>query len=144
MVQLCGSEPPEYWARVEPLVVKVVHVPIAASGDTDDQYAVVETVEARLHAINDAGHIALLDRESSVQPGGMGQTFDWSVARELAALGHRFILAGGLTPENVGVGHRRGQAVGRRRLQRRRDRRREGRGQDSPLRGSGAGGGATV
>ena len=103
MVQLCGSEPPEYWARVEPLVVKVVHVPVAASGDTDDQYAVVETVEARLHAINDAGHIALLDRESSVQPGGMGQTFDWSVARELAALGHRFILAGGLTPENVGA-----------------------------------------
>lgn len=102
MVQLCGSEPPEYWARVEPLVVKVVHVPAAASGDTDDQYAVVETVEARLHTINDAGHIALLDRESSVQPGGMGQTFDWSVARELAALGHRFILAGGLTPENVG------------------------------------------
>ena len=102
MVQLCGSEPPEYWARVEPLIIKVVHVPHAASGDTDDQYAVVETVEARLHAINDAGHIALLDRESSVQPGGMGQTFDWSVARELAALGHRFILAGGLTPENVG------------------------------------------
>lgn len=101
MVQLCGSEPPEYWARVEPLMIKVVHVPPAASGDTDDQYAVVETVEARLHAINDAGHIALLDRESSVQPGGMGRTFDWSVARELAALGHRFILAGGLTPENV-------------------------------------------
>ena len=58
-------------------------------------------MEARLHTINDAGHIALLDRESSVQPGGMGQTFDWSVARELAAFGHRFILAGGLTPENV-------------------------------------------
>ena len=64
LVQLCGSEPPEYWARVEPLVIKVVHVPTPASGDTDDEYAAVETVEARLHSINDAGHMALLDRQS--------------------------------------------------------------------------------
>ncbi len=103
LVQLCGSEGPEYWARVEPLVIKVVHVPTPASGDTDDEYAAVETVEARLHSINDAGHMALLDRQSPVQPGGMGLTFDWSIAREMAALGHRFILAGGLTPENVGA-----------------------------------------
>ena len=100
-VQLCGSEPPEYWAQVEPAILKVVHVPAAASGDTDDQYAVVETVEVRLQAISNAGHIALLDRQSLVQPGGMGEMFDWSVAQELAALGYRFILAGGLTPENV-------------------------------------------
>ena len=100
-VQLCGSEPPEYWAHVEPAILKVVHVPPAASGDTDDQYAVVEMVEERLQAISNAGHIALLDRQSSVQPGGMGEMFDWSVAKELAALGYRFILAGGLTPENV-------------------------------------------
>ena len=100
-VQLCGSEPPEYWAQVEPAILKVVHVPPAASGDTDDQYAVVETVEVRLQAISNAGHIAVLDRQSSVQPGGMGEMFDWSVAKELAALGYRFILAGGLTPENV-------------------------------------------
>ena len=101
LVQLCGSEPPEYWARVEPPIIKVVHVPAPASGDTDDQYAAVETVEVRLQAISNAGHIAVLDRQSSVQPGGMGEPFDWSVARELAALGYRFILAGGLTPENV-------------------------------------------
>ena len=100
-VQLCGSEPPEYWAQVEPAILKVVHVPPAASGDTDDQYAVVETVEVRLQAISNAGHIAVLDRQSSVQPGGMGEMFDWSVAKELAALGYHFILAGGLTPENV-------------------------------------------
>ena len=100
-VQLCGSEPPEYWAHVEPAILKVVHVPPAASGDTDDQYAVVETVEVRLQAISNAGHIAVLDRQSSVQPGGMGEMFDWSVGKELAALGYRFILAGGLTPENV-------------------------------------------
>lgn len=102
LVQLCGSEPPEYMAQVEPLVIKVVHVPVAPSGDTDDRYGVVVTVEEQLQAIHDAGHIALLDRQSTVQPGGTGQTFDWSVAREVAESGHRFILAGGLTPENVG------------------------------------------
>ena len=102
LVQLCGSEPPEYMAQVEPLVIKVVHVPVAPSGDTDDRYGVVVTVEEQLQAISDGGHIALLDRQSAVQPGGTGQTFDWSVAREVAESGHRFILAGGLTPENVG------------------------------------------
>ncbi len=101
MVQLCGSEPPEYWAQVEPLIIKVVHVPTPPSGDTDDVYGVVETVEARLRSINDAGHIALLDRESSVQPGGMGQVFDWNIARQLAEGGNKFILAGGLRPDNV-------------------------------------------
>ena len=33
--------------------------------------------------------------------GGRGQTFDWEIARRLAA-GRRFIVSGGLTPENVG------------------------------------------
>lgn len=103
LVQLCGSEGPDYWSQVEPLVLKVVHVPVSPSGDTDDRYAVVDTVEAQLQAINAAGNLALLDRQSSVQPGGTGQTFDWSVAREVAESGHRFVLAGGLTPENVGA-----------------------------------------
>ena len=100
-VQLCGSEPPEYWAQVEPFIIKVVHVPPSPSGDTDDRYALMETVEAKLQAINHAGHTALLDSQSSVQPGGTGQTFDWGIAWELADRGNRFVLAGGLTPENV-------------------------------------------
>jgi phosphoribosylanthranilate isomerase len=33
--------------------------------------------------------------------GGTGKTFDWSVAQKAAA-SHKIILAGGLTPENVG------------------------------------------
>jgi phosphoribosylanthranilate isomerase len=35
------------------------------------------------------------------QFGGSGKTFDWSVAQKAAA-SHKIILAGGLTPENVG------------------------------------------
>ncbi len=43
----------------------------------------------------------LLDGHDSGMRGGTGRTFDWSVARRAAAYG-RVIVAGGLTPENVG------------------------------------------
>ncbi len=46
------------------------------------------------------GTILLLDHPSD--GGGHGQTWDWSEAGELIAHGHDVILAGGLTPENVG------------------------------------------
>ena len=59
-------------------------------------------MDTRLRKVNDAGHLAVLDRQSEAQPGGLGETFDWSVAREMADRGHRFLLAGGLDPENVG------------------------------------------
>ena len=44
----------------------------------------------------------LLDAAGTGQYGGTGKRADWSVARR-AAKSHRIILAGGLTPENVGV-----------------------------------------
>lgn len=43
----------------------------------------------------------LLDAAAPGLRGGTGRTFDWSVARQATAYG-RVILAGGLTPENVG------------------------------------------
>jgi phosphoribosylanthranilate isomerase len=43
----------------------------------------------------------LLDAFDPERPGGTGTTFDWSVAREAKQYGP-IILAGGLTPENVG------------------------------------------
>ena len=43
----------------------------------------------------------LLDTWSLEASGGTGQTFDWRIAREAAGLGN-LILAGGLTPDNVG------------------------------------------
>jgi phosphoribosylanthranilate isomerase len=36
-------------------------------------------------------------------PGGTGQSFDWSLAREVRAKASFLVLAGGLTPENVRV-----------------------------------------
>lgn len=46
------------------------------------------------------GTMLLLDHPSD--GGGQGQSWDWSEASELIASGHDVILAGGLTPENVG------------------------------------------
>jgi phosphoribosylanthranilate isomerase len=43
----------------------------------------------------------LLDAFDAAVPGGTGKTFDWSLAREAKPYG-TIILAGGLTPENVG------------------------------------------
>ena len=43
----------------------------------------------------------LLDAAQRGQFGGTGKSFDWSIAMR-AAKSHRVILAGGLTPENVG------------------------------------------
>jgi phosphoribosylanthranilate isomerase len=48
----------------------------------------------------------LLDSGNSRQPGGTGHTFDWKKARTLAEKmrndGLKLVVAGGLTPENVG------------------------------------------
>ena len=99
-VQLCGHEGPELWRQVGLPFLKSVHVP-DLSDDASSRQEELRRLEERLQQVADAGGLGLLDRASSRQPGGMGQTFDWSVARELAQRGHRFLLAGGLTPDNV-------------------------------------------
>jgi phosphoribosylanthranilate isomerase len=43
----------------------------------------------------------LLDAAKRGEFGGTGKTFDWSIAQRAAAT-HKIILAGGLTPENIG------------------------------------------
>ena len=46
------------------------------------------------------GTLLLLDHPS--EGGGKGKAWDWSEAAEIIALGYDVILAGGLTPDNVG------------------------------------------
>ena len=47
------------------------------------------------------GCLPLLDKHERGALGGTGRSFDWSVACE-AAERHDLLLAGGLTPDNVG------------------------------------------
>lgn len=95
--QLCGEESVTYCQAVQrhATVIKALHVPddadaaaIARIGDLIDAYAA-------------DGCIIALDSQVAGLHGGTGQSFDWSVAAQLAASGRQFLLAGGLTPENV-------------------------------------------
>ena len=47
------------------------------------------------------GHLVTLDRYVEGIQGGTGEGFDWDVAAALSQAGLPFLLAGGLTPENV-------------------------------------------
>jgi phosphoribosylanthranilate isomerase len=104
MVQLCGHEDIPFALQVGLPVLQAVHVVGEGPG-------VVEAVAARVAALEGAGLLPLLDA-GGPQPGGMGRSFDWGVAEEVARRGHRFLLAGGLTPENVGEAVRRVRPYG--------------------------------
>jgi phosphoribosylanthranilate isomerase len=65
---------------------------------SDGGFFIAEELKNALHAM-------LIDSSSAGQPGGTGTQFDWEKARGLVEmLGLRIptIVAGGLTPKNVG------------------------------------------
>ncbi len=86
LIQLHGRESPEYCAALCPRAIKSFRVRNAES--------LARLAEYRVAAY-------LLDTYLPGQAGGTGQVFDWGLARQAAAHG-RIILAGGLTPQNVG------------------------------------------
>ena len=97
MAQLSGQEPLSYCRGLERPVIKAVHVPMGQPSEL-----VVSTLGAVLVELEEVNILPLLDPDLADSPGGgTGRNFDWAVARELAAR-HRFLLAGGLSPENVG------------------------------------------
>jgi len=93
-IQLSGDESWQYCRNIELPIIKVIHVSANAS----------EEITAEIEAGNRAlekDFECLLDTQTGNAYGGTGQTFDWQTAKEAAA---RFpvIVAGGLTPDNVG------------------------------------------
>jgi phosphoribosylanthranilate isomerase len=87
-VQLHGAETAEYCAQITAPVIKAVPV---GSG-------------FRMTAVTGlpAGVTVLVDVDDPVARGGTGRPVDWAAARKVARV-RRTILAGGLTPENVGA-----------------------------------------
>ncbi len=85
-LQLHGHEKPEALLALMPKAFKGVAV------ETEDDVA-----SARLYS----GDRLLTDAKVSGVLGGTGKTFDWGLVRRLAEE-RPLILAGGLTPENVG------------------------------------------
>jgi phosphoribosylanthranilate isomerase len=89
LVQLSGDESADFVREVGHPVLKAVHVEPGA-----DAMDLLDTaVEKRAAAL-------MLDTASPDAQGGTGVAFDWSVGTELAKR-VPFLLAGGLTPENV-------------------------------------------
>ena len=95
--QLCGRESVEYAAGVECEVIKVVHVPASYRAPDD-----VPQVAERVQEYAESGCLVTLDRLVEGIQGGTGQGFNLDVAASLSSRGVPFLLAGGLTPANVG------------------------------------------
>jgi phosphoribosylanthranilate isomerase len=88
VVQLHGAEPPDRWPGAGASVFKMT----AAVTDEDVK-----------RAIGWPAHVVpLVDAADAARRGGTGQLADWSRAARLAAA-RPIVLAGGLTPENVGA-----------------------------------------
>ena len=94
--QLCGGEPPPYWDDVDASVIKVIRV----REDLGKQEAASRAM-ASAEKVVAGRHIPHLDKYEPGRLGGLGRTFDWSIAARVAAR-YDVVLAGGLTPENVG------------------------------------------
>ena len=94
-VQISGDETDDYLGGLEAPVIRSVHVE-AGVGQRPDPAA----LGARLDALRTLGATPLLDAKVDARYGGTGRRFDHDAARE-AAREYDFLLAGGLTPENV-------------------------------------------
>ncbi len=96
LAQLCGKESLDYCSRVASRLIKVLHVDDSMAGE--EAFA---SLEAQVQLFLEAGHLVTLDRLVEGIPGGTGHTFNWEIAARLSERGHSFLLAGGLSPDNV-------------------------------------------
>ncbi|MBI2917506.1 MAG: phosphoribosylanthranilate isomerase [Chloroflexi bacterium] len=95
-VQLNGDEPVEYCLQVEAPVIKALRLPPG----TDVSAALARILPYR-EALAPQGGLLLVESAVPGQYGGTGQAMDWTLAGQLARQ-VPFLLAGGLTPGNVG------------------------------------------
>lgn len=105
MVQLHGSESPEYLKAIERPIIKAVHLAsLGRPAEARDRgMNAIEGTETRYgpDAFPEAAAV-LVEPRVEGQAGGSGKAWDWSRARELFPR-RRLVLAGGLNPGNVAV-----------------------------------------
>jgi phosphoribosylanthranilate isomerase len=89
LAQLHGDESREYLEALSPArSIKAIRVRDQLGESGVSEYAAARAI--------------LLDTYVAGKPGGTGRQFDVGLAAELVGAGWRVIVAGGLTPENVG------------------------------------------
>jgi phosphoribosylanthranilate isomerase len=91
VVQLSGNESAEFVHAIGGSVIKALHVRLDDSAE-----------ELEAHCTAFAPAIPLFDTHVDGRYGGTGTTFDWSKVAQIART-RRIVVAGGLTPENVGA-----------------------------------------
>ena len=100
-IQRCGAETPDYCrqAIAEPgaTLFKLIGIPQPETLSS----ASLPHLETLINDYRQAGCQIILDCAADSQQGGSGQAFDWAIAAALSQKGHEFILAGGLTLDNV-------------------------------------------
>ena len=95
MVQLHGTETPEYWEQIErPLIITRRISSSLTAEQVEDELGVVAEFTQR------TGSLSLIEPHVEGEPGGAGVSLDFALAERLARR-HSFILAGGLGPDNV-------------------------------------------
>lgn len=95
-VQLSGDEDWSYCREMEHPVIKAVHI-----STTSTVAGVLKEIQMGSGMGHRNGLVCMLDTQVRDAYGGTGQTFDWQFAEEVAAM-FPVIIAGGLTPANVG------------------------------------------
>jgi phosphoribosylanthranilate isomerase len=95
-VQLSGDESWEYCKEIARPVIKAVRVKRGQSAAE-----VCEYLAEGARVLSSQKHVFLLDSEFQGKYGGTGKMLDWNLAKHVAQE-YPVLLAGGLTPENVG------------------------------------------
>ena len=96
LAQLCGAESLDYCQNTAAQVIKVLHIPQGQASSASTQ-----ELADKILAHVEAGNMVTLDRLVEGLQGGTGESFNWSIAADLSRQGHNFLMAGGLSPDNV-------------------------------------------
>lgn len=95
-IQLSGDETWEYCKQIERPIIKTIHV-----SDSRDSKNIMTELSAGSKLLGAESFICLLDSRVKGAYGGTGQSFDWELAGQVSQK-YPVIVAGGLSPENVG------------------------------------------
>ena len=96
MIQLHGTEPPDYWEQMErPLIICRRISSSLTPEQVEDELGVVKEFTQQTSSLS------LIEPHVEGEPGGAGVSLDFALAERLARR-YSFILAGGLGPGNVG------------------------------------------
>lgn len=91
LVQLHGTESPDYCRMIDLPVIKVLH----AGSETGE-----DDLSEQIEIYSEVAEYLLFDTKTETQWGGTGKTFDWELIRN-QTLELPFMLSGGLKAENV-------------------------------------------